>query len=91
MDYPSKDKDMICENCPVAVCSKCSIKDHRDHTFEDLEAIYSENSTLCLHEIYNRNQYYLPTSQDLKRDNKEDVLKIKAIMDKIKASFKAEA
>ncbi|XP_065942777.1 tripartite motif-containing protein 2-like [Magallana gigas] len=69
-DHPSKDIDMICENCQVAVCSKCSIRDHRGHTFDDLEIIYSENFTLCLDEIYNVNQYYLPTSQDLKSQGK---------------------
>eukprot|EP00105_Crassostrea_gigas_P018428 XP_011436546.1 PREDICTED: tripartite motif-containing protein 2 [Crassostrea gigas] len=90
-DHPSKDIDMICENCQVAVCSKCSIKDHRGHTFDDLETIYSKNFTLCLDEIYNVNQYYLPTSQDLKRDIKEDILKLRACMEKIRASIKAEA
>nr|XP_034320363.1 tripartite motif-containing protein 2-like [Crassostrea gigas] len=90
-DHPSKDIDMICENCQVAVCSKCSIKDHRGHTFDDLETIYSKNFTLCLDEIYNVNQYYLPTSQDLKRDIKEDILKLRACMEKLRASIKAEA
>nr|XP_034322578.1 tripartite motif-containing protein 45-like [Crassostrea gigas] len=89
--HPSKDIDMICENCQVAVCSKCSIRDHRGHTFDDLETIYSENFTLCLDETYNVNQYYLPTSQDLKRDIKEDILKLRAFMDKIRASIIAEA
>ncbi|XP_065942742.1 E3 ubiquitin-protein ligase TRIM71-like [Magallana gigas] len=90
-DHPSKDIDMICENCQVAVCSKCSIRDHRGHTFDDLETIYSKNFTLCLDEIYNVNQYYLPTSQDLKRDIKEDILKLRACMEKIRASIKVEA
>ncbi|XP_065926460.1 tripartite motif-containing protein 2 [Magallana gigas] len=90
-DHPTKDIDMICENCQVAVCSKCLIKDHRGHTFDDLETIYSKNFTMCLDKIYNINQYYLPTSQDIKRDIKEDVLKLKAFMDKIRTSIKAEA
>ncbi|XP_052692241.1 protein wech-like [Crassostrea angulata] len=90
-DHPTKDIDMICENCQVAVCSKCLIKDHRGHTFDDLETIYSKNFTLCLDKIYNINQYYLPTSQDIKKDIKEDVLKLKAFMDKIRTSIKAEA
>ncbi|XP_065926465.1 tripartite motif-containing protein 2-like [Magallana gigas] len=90
-DHPTKDIDMICENCQVAVCSKCLIRDHRGHTFDDLETIYSKNFTLCLDKIYNINQYYLPTSQYIKRDIKEDVLKLKAFMDKIRTSIKAEA
>nr|XP_034320365.1 uncharacterized protein LOC117687623 [Crassostrea gigas] len=90
-DHPSKDIDMICENCQVAVCSKCSIRDHRGHTFDDLETIYSKNFTLCLDEIYNANQYYLPASQDLKREIKEDILTLRAFMDKIRASIIAEA
>nr|XP_034320356.1 uncharacterized protein LOC105334693 [Crassostrea gigas]XP_034320357.1 uncharacterized protein LOC105334693 [Crassostrea gigas] len=90
-DHPSKDIDMLCENCQVAVCSKCSIKDHRGHTFDDLETVYSKNFTLCLDEIYYVNRYFLTASQDSKRDIKEDILKLKACMDKIRASIIAEA
>lgn len=82
---------MICEDCQVLLCSKCAIQDHRGHIFADLETIYSKNFTLCLDEIYKINQYYLPTSHDLKRDIKEDRTKMKAVMDKIRASMKAEA
>lgn len=82
---------MLCENCQVAACSKCAIKYHRGHIFDDLETVFSDNFSLCLKKIYNINQYYLPTSQDLKREVKEDVIKIKAFMNEIRASMNAEA
>lgn len=75
-DHPSKDKDVICENCQVLICSKCAIKDHGGHIFGDLDTIYSKNFSQCLEEIYKINQYYLPTSHGMKGDIKKDALKI---------------
>lgn len=89
--HPCKDIDMNCEDCQVPLCSRCAIEHHRGHIFVDLETAYSKNFTLCLNEIDNINQYYLQTSEDMKKDIKEDVLKMKAYMDKIRASIKAEA
>lgn len=89
-DHPSKDIDIICEDCQVLLCSKCAIKDHRGHIFGDLETIYSKNFTLCLEDIYKINQYYLPTSHGMKGHIKKDALKMKTVMEKIRASIKAE-
>lgn len=63
----------------------------RGHTFNDLDTIYSKNFTLCLTEIYNIHQYFLPTIQKMKKDVEEDANKLKTLMDKIRSSIKIEA
>nr|XP_034312107.1 uncharacterized protein LOC117684379 [Crassostrea gigas] len=90
-DHPTKDIDMICEDCHVPVCSKCVIQDHQKHTLNDLETIYSEKFNLCLDEIYKINQYFLPTSHDIQEDIKDNFKEIKATIDKIRTSIKAKA
>eukprot|EP00105_Crassostrea_gigas_P038824 XP_019922972.1 PREDICTED: uncharacterized protein LOC109618815 [Crassostrea gigas] len=90
-DHPTKDIDMICEDCQIPVCSKCVIQNHQKHTLNDLETIYSEKFTLCLDEIYKIYQYFLPTSHDIQEDIKENFKEIKETMDKIRTSIKAEA
>lgn len=59
--------------------------------FGDLETVYSENFILCLETIYNIHQYFLPTSQDLQKDVKQDAKEMKAFMDKIRISIRDEA
>ncbi|XP_052684485.1 uncharacterized protein LOC128164594 [Crassostrea angulata] len=73
------------------MCSKCAMQDHRKHALNDLETIYSERFTLCLEEIYKIHQYFLPTSQEIQKDVMKDIKEIKATMDKIRTSIKAEA
>ncbi|XP_052689497.1 uncharacterized protein LOC128167682 [Crassostrea angulata] len=90
-DHPNKDVDVLCEDCQVPLCSKCALKDHRKHSLIDLENFYSERSILCNDEIYKINQYFLPTSQDMQRDVLKNIKSIKATMDKIRKSIKAEA
>nr|XP_034313289.1 RING finger protein 207 [Crassostrea gigas] len=90
-DHPNKDIDVLCEDCQVPLCSKCALKDHRKHSLIDLENFYSERSILCNDEIYKINQHFLPTSQDIQRDVLKDIKSIKATMDKIRKSMKAEA
>nr|XP_034312097.1 uncharacterized protein LOC105328801 [Crassostrea gigas] len=90
-DHPTKDIDMICEDCQVQVCSKCVIQDHQKHTLNDLETIFSEKFTLCLDEIYKIHQYFLPTSHDIQEDIKDNFKEIKATIDKIRTSIKAKA
>lgn len=90
-EHPSKDIDMICENCQVPLCSKCAIQEHRGHTFEDLETIYSKNFGLCLDEIHNIHQYFLPTVQEIKKDIREDAKKLITFMDKIRELIKIES
>nr|XP_034320354.1 uncharacterized protein LOC105317671 [Crassostrea gigas] len=90
-EHPSKDIDMICENCQVPLCSKCAIQEHRGHTFEDLETIYSKNFGLCLNEIRNIHQFFLPTVQEIKKDIREDAKKLITFMDKIRELIKIES
>nr|XP_034312099.1 uncharacterized protein LOC109619492 isoform X1 [Crassostrea gigas]XP_034312100.1 uncharacterized protein LOC109619492 isoform X1 [Crassostrea gigas] len=90
-DHPTKDIDMLCEDSHVPVCSKCVIQDHKKHTLNDLETIYSEKFTLCLDEINKIHQYFLPASHDIQEDIKDNFKEIKATIDKIRTSIKAKA
>eukprot|EP00105_Crassostrea_gigas_P035787 XP_019919935.1 PREDICTED: uncharacterized protein LOC105320970 [Crassostrea gigas] len=89
-DHPTKDVDMICEDCQVPVCSKCVIQDHQKHSLNDLETIYSEKFTLCLEKVYKIHQYFIPNAQDLQRDIRENAEDIKKIMNDIRRSMKTE-
>ncbi|XP_062599282.1 uncharacterized protein LOC134260749 [Saccostrea cucullata] len=90
--HPTKDKDMLCEECQVQLCSKCATqKDHRGHTFIDLETMYTSTYARCREEISKLQQYYLPTSREIQRDINEDSRKIKKIMDSIRTSIKVDA
>ncbi|XP_062569637.1 RING finger protein 207-like [Saccostrea cucullata] len=89
--HPTKDVDMLCEECQVPLCSKCATKgDHQKHTFVDLEAVFAENFTLCQQEISKTHEYFLPTSQDLQKEIKKDSSEIKHIMHNIRTSMKTE-
>ncbi|XP_062571719.1 uncharacterized protein LOC134233738 [Saccostrea cucullata] len=89
--HPTKDVDMLCEECQVPLCSKCATRgDHQKHTFVDLEAVYAEKFALIQQEISKIQEYFLPTSQDLQREIKKDSSQIKHIMDNIRTSMKTE-
>ncbi|XP_062619554.1 uncharacterized protein LOC134281104 [Saccostrea cucullata] len=89
--HPTKDVDMLCEDCQVPLCSKCAtIGDHPKHTFVDLEAVYAEKFALFQQEISKIEEYFLPTSQDLQKEIKKDSSEIKHLMDNIRTSMKTE-
>jgi streptogramin lyase len=89
--HPTKDIDMLCADCQLPLCSKCSTQgDHRRHELVDLETIYAEKMALCLEEISKIDKYFLPTSQDLHREIKGDATEIKVIMDSIRTAIKAD-
>eukprot|EP00105_Crassostrea_gigas_P027580 XP_011448961.1 PREDICTED: uncharacterized protein LOC105343331 isoform X2 [Crassostrea gigas] len=90
-DHSSKDIDIICEDCQVPLCSKCAMQGHRKHALNDLETIYSERFNLCLDEIYKIHQYFLPTSQNMKKSVIKDIKEIKATMNQIRTSMTTEA
>eukprot|EP00105_Crassostrea_gigas_P041047 XP_019925195.1 PREDICTED: uncharacterized protein LOC109619492 [Crassostrea gigas] len=90
-DHPTKDIDMTCDDCQIQVCSKCATQNHRKHALNDLETIYSEKFTLCLDEIHQIHQYFLPTSHDIQEDIKDNFKEIKANIDKIRTSIKTKA
>ncbi|XP_062616521.1 uncharacterized protein LOC134278216 [Saccostrea cucullata] len=89
--HPTKDVDMLCEECQVPLCSKCAtMGDHERHKFVDLEAVYAEKFALFQQEISKIHEYFLPTSQDLQKEIKKDSSQIKHIMDNIRTSMKTE-
>lgn len=84
MEHPTRNIDMICDDCQVLVCSKCATEDHRRHALNDLETIYSENYDLCLQKVYQIHKVLIPSSNDMQKDIKEDVTEIESIMDTIR-------
>ena len=89
--HPSKDIDLLCDDCNVPICSKCSTtQDHLRHKFVDLETIYTTNCGICQEKIRQIHQHFLPTCKELSQATKEDTSVIKKIMDDIRASLKAE-
>nr|XP_011423138.2 uncharacterized protein LOC105325315 [Crassostrea gigas] len=89
-DHPNKDIDILCEDCQVPVCSKCATQNHQKHTLKDLETIYSEKFTLCLENIKDIHQVFIPNSQDVQRDIKENAKDIKETMDNVRNMMKTE-
>jgi hypothetical protein len=89
--HPNKDIDMHCVECQVPICSKCATQEnHQGHRFIDLETVYADKMALCLEEISKIEKYFLPTSQDLQREIKNDATEIKKIMDSIRTAMKAD-
>nr|XP_022308900.1 uncharacterized protein LOC111114736 [Crassostrea virginica] len=90
--HPTKNVDIFCKECKTLLCLKCFImKEHKGHEIDDLEDIYAEKYALWQGEFSKIQKYFLPTSEDLKTDIKEDVKEIKNIMESIRTSMKAEA
>ncbi|XP_052719407.1 uncharacterized protein LOC128191386 [Crassostrea angulata] len=89
-DHPTKNIDMICEDCQAPVCSKCVLQNHQKHALNDLETIYSEKITPCLEKIHKIRQYFIPNSLHMQRDIKKNAEDIKKIMDDLKRSMKTE-
>ncbi|XP_052682114.1 E3 ubiquitin-protein ligase TRIM71-like [Crassostrea angulata] len=91
-DHPTKDLDILCDQCSVPLCSKCSTMTvHKGHSFTDLETIYTENSAACRQEIQNIQAYFIPMAKDLQNEIKLDATNIKTIMDGIRSSMMDEA
>ncbi|XP_062587763.1 uncharacterized protein LOC134249423 [Saccostrea cucullata] len=90
--HPNKEVDIYCKDCNIPLCSKCStMQEHQRHCFIDLESIYTEKFELCQKELSKIHNYFVPTSQDLQREVREDATEVKQIMDSIRTSMKAEA
>lgn len=90
--HPTRNIDILCKECNVPLCSKCStMEKHQGHTFNDLEDIFAgkfESNSKKISEIQG---YFLATAQDLKKETEEDGKEIKKIMDSIRDSIKDEA
>uniref|UniRef100_K1PXV7 Tripartite motif-containing protein 2 n=1 Tax=Magallana gigas TaxID=29159 RepID=K1PXV7_MAGGI len=91
-DHPTKDIDILCDECNVPLCSKCSTMPvHKGHSFTDLETIYTEKSETCRQEVQRIQAYFIPTAKDLRNEIKIDATEIKTIMDGIRSSMRDEA
>ncbi|XP_062572707.1 uncharacterized protein LOC134234658 [Saccostrea cucullata] len=89
--HPTKDVDMLCEVCQIPVCSKCATqREHRGHTFTDLETIYADKYADFQEEIFKIQEYFLPTSQDIQKEIKKDSSQIKHLMDNIRTCMNTE-
>nr|XP_022341355.1 uncharacterized protein LOC111135511 [Crassostrea virginica]XP_022341356.1 uncharacterized protein LOC111135511 [Crassostrea virginica]XP_022341358.1 uncharacterized protein LOC111135511 [Crassostrea virginica] len=89
--HPTRNIDIFCQECQIALCLKCFTKEHQGHKFDDLEEIYAEKYALWQGEFSKIQKYFLPTAQGLKNDIEEDVKEIKKIMESIRTSMNAEA
>ncbi|XP_022341633.1 uncharacterized protein LOC111135659 [Crassostrea virginica] len=90
--HPKRNVDMFCKECQIPLCSKCSTrKDHHGHKFDDLEEFYTEKYTFQQTEFSKIQKYFLPTTEELKKNIDEDATEIKKIMESIRTSMKAEA
>ncbi|XP_052685876.1 tripartite motif-containing protein 2-like [Crassostrea angulata] len=90
--HPKRNVDILCKDCNVPLCAKCIfMKEHTGHQLDDLEEKYAEKVAFCRSEISKIQEYYLSTSQGLKKEIKEDVMEIKKTMNDIRNSIKAEA
>ncbi|XP_078311977.1 uncharacterized protein LOC111135531 [Crassostrea virginica] len=89
--HPTRNIDIFCQECQIALCLKCFTKEHEGHKFDDLEEIYAEKYALWQGEFSKIQKYFLPTTQGLKNDIEEDVTEIKKIMESIRTSMNAEA
>ncbi|XP_065923740.1 E3 ubiquitin-protein ligase TRIM71-like [Magallana gigas] len=91
-DHPTKDIDILCDECNVPLCSKCSTMPvHKGHSFTDLETIYTEKTVACRQEVQKIQTYFVPTANGLQKEIKTDATEIKAIMDNIRSSIRDEA
>ncbi|XP_052677515.1 uncharacterized protein LOC128158626 [Crassostrea angulata] len=90
--HPTKDIDLLCEQCQIPLCSKCTAtKEHRGHVFTDLEIVFAEKVSQYQEEIDKIRNYFDPVSQDVKKEIAGDVTEIKKIMDGIRTAMRAEA
>lgn len=90
--HPTRNIDILCKECNVPLCSKCStMEKHQGHTFNDLEDIFAGKIESNGKKISEIQGYFLPTAQDLKKETEEDAKEIKKITDSIRDSIKDEA
>eukprot|EP00105_Crassostrea_gigas_P044012 XP_019928160.1 PREDICTED: E3 ubiquitin-protein ligase TRIM71-like [Crassostrea gigas] len=91
-DHPTRNIDILCDECNVPLCSKCStLPVHKGHSFTDLEKIYTEKSVACRQEIQKIQLHFMTTAKDLQSEIKIDASEIKTIMDGIRSSMRDEA
>uniref|UniRef100_K1RAU6 Tripartite motif-containing protein 2 n=1 Tax=Magallana gigas TaxID=29159 RepID=K1RAU6_MAGGI len=90
--HPTRNADILCNECKIPLCSKCTtMEEHFGHKFVDMEDTDAEKFAFCLEEISKIQEYFLPTSKEMKTETDEDGREVKKIMDGIRNSIKAEA
>eukprot|EP00105_Crassostrea_gigas_P025283 XP_011445819.1 PREDICTED: uncharacterized protein LOC105341157 [Crassostrea gigas] len=90
--HPTRNADILCNECNIPLCSKCTtMEEHFGHKFVDMEDIDAEKLAFCLEEISKIQEYFLPTSKELKTKTDEDGKEVKKTMDGIRNSIKTEA
>ncbi|XP_034315452.2 tripartite motif-containing protein 3-like [Magallana gigas] len=90
--HPTRNADILCNECNIPLCSKCTtMEEHFGHKFVDMEDIDAEKLAFCLEEISKIQEYFLPTSKELKTETDEDGKEVKKTMDGIRNSIKSEA
>ncbi|XP_052677541.1 uncharacterized protein LOC128158649 [Crassostrea angulata] len=90
--HSTKDIDLLCEQCQIPLCSKCTAKkEHRGHVFTDLGIVFAEKVLQYQEEIDKIRNYFEPVSHDVKIEIAGDVTEIKKIMEGIRTAMKAEA
>lgn len=90
--HPTRNLYILCKHCNSPLCTKCMLmEDHSSHQMDDLENHYLKKVAFCQIEISKIQEYFLPTSQDLKKDIDDDISKLKDVMIDIRNSIKAEA
>lgn len=89
--HPTKDLDLLCEECQIPLCSKCASQAiHKGHRFDDLEKFYSENCHSCLKTLSSIQNYFLPTSEELQTEIQKDAKEIRRIMDNNRKEVKVD-
>ncbi|XP_062576219.1 uncharacterized protein LOC134264009 [Saccostrea cucullata] len=90
--HPTKDLDMLCEECQVALCYKCSMTEaHSGHHFIDLEEISIKNFEMYENELSRIQDHFLPACHEVLNEIKEDVPKVKKMVALIRETMTTEA
>lgn len=90
-DHPTKNIDILCDECNVPVCSKCiTMSVHRGHSFTDLETIYPEKYVANVEKIQKIESNLVPTVKDLQKNIQIDASNVKTVVDGLRSSMRDE-
>lgn len=90
-DHPTKNIDILCDECNVPVCSKCiTMSVHRGHSFTDLETIYPEKYEANIEKIQKIEGNLMPTTKDLQKNIQTDTSNVKTVVDGLRSSMRGE-
>lgn len=90
-DHPTKNIEILCDECNVPVCSKCiTMSVHRGHSFTDLETIYPEKYEENIEKIQKIEGNLMPTAKDLQKNIQIDASNVKTEVDGLRSSMRDE-